>query len=121
MVCTYFVTKWVEAKAFSFATKIVVVDFLYIEIFNRFGVAREIFYDSGPQFISNLVHGVMVQYKIWHTKSTSYHLKENGQVESTNKVIESILKNTVNIHRKDWADKLLEALWAYQNTWRNIT
>jgi len=27
----------------------------------------------------------------------------------------------VNIHRKDWADKLPQALLAYQATWRNNT
>ena len=100
MVCTDFITKWVEAKAVSFATEKVVVDFLFSEIFTRFGVPREIFSNNGPQFISNLVQGVMEQYKIRHRKSTSYHTQENGQVESTNKVIESILTKTVKMHRK---------------------
>jgi len=36
-----------------------------------------------------------------------------------NKVIESIFTNTVNMHKKDWVEKLLEALWAYQTTWSN--
>ena len=39
-VCTDFVTKWVEAKAVSFATEKVVVDFLFTEIFTRIGVPR---------------------------------------------------------------------------------
>ena len=55
LVCTDFVTKWVEAKAISFATEKVVVDFIFSEIFTRFGVPREIFSDNGLQFISNLV------------------------------------------------------------------
>lgn len=38
--CTDFGTKWVEANAVSFATDKVVVDFLFIEIFTRFGVPR---------------------------------------------------------------------------------
>ena len=101
LVCTDFVTKWVEAKAISFATEKVVVDFLFTEIFTRFGVPREIVSDNGPQFISNLVQGVMEQYKIRHRKSTPYHPQENDQVESTNKVIKSILTKTMNMHRKD--------------------
>ena len=40
-------------------------------------------------------------------------------MESTNKVIESILTKTVKIHRRDWADRLPEALWAYRTTWSN--
>ena len=55
LVCTDFVTKWVEAKVVSFATKKVVIDFLFTEIFTRFGVPREIVSENGPQFISNLV------------------------------------------------------------------
>jgi hypothetical protein len=42
-------------------------------------------------------------------------------VESTNKVIESILTKTVKESRKDWSHMLLEALWAYRTTWRNTT
>eukprot|EP00253_Pinus_taeda_P013132 PITA_13132 len=45
--------------------------------------------------------------------------EENGQVESTNKVIETILTKTIASHRHDWATRLLEALWAYRKTWRN--
>ena len=106
LVCTNFVTKWVEAAVVTFATENVVVDFLFNEIFTRFGVPREIVSDNGLQFVSNLVQEVMNQYKIQHRKSTPYHPQANGQVESTDKVIESILTKTVNTHRKDWAEKL---------------
>ena len=41
MVCTDYVTKWVEAKAFFRATEKYVVEFIYEEIFTRFGVPRE--------------------------------------------------------------------------------
>jgi hypothetical protein len=40
-------------------------------------------------------------------------------VESTNKVIESILTKTVKENKKDWSYRLHEALWAYRTTWRN--
>ena len=55
LVCTDFVTKWVQAKAVSFATEKVVVDFIFTEIFTRFGVPRKIVFDNCPQFISSLV------------------------------------------------------------------
>ena len=40
-------------------------------------------------------------------------------MESTNKVIEAILTKIVKSHRRDWADRLPEALWAYHTTWHN--
>eukprot|EP00253_Pinus_taeda_P033683 PITA_33683 len=50
-----------------------------------------------------------------------FHLFANGQVESSNKVIESILTKTIASHRHDWATRLPKALWAYRTTWRSTT
>jgi len=107
LVCTDYVTKWVEAKALVSTTKNSVFHFLYEDIFTRFGVPREIVTDQGNQFTSNLVEKLMEEYKIKHRRSTPYHPQENGQVESTNKVLESIITKTIHIHRRDWAERLL--------------
>eukprot|EP00253_Pinus_taeda_P024658 PITA_24658 len=53
--------------------------------------------------------------------TTPYHPQANGQVESSNKVIESILTKTITSHRRDWVARLPEALWAYRTTWRSTT
>lgn len=45
----------------------------------------------------------------------------NGQVQSTNKVLENILTNTVANHPQNWVEKLPEALWVYRTTWQNVT
>eukprot|EP00253_Pinus_taeda_P030414 PITA_30414 len=45
----------------------------------------------------------------------------NGQVESTNKVLEAILTRIVSANRRNWAAKLTESLWAYWTTWQNST
>ena len=47
LVCTDYVTKWVEAKALARATEQSVVNFLFEYIFTRFGVPREIVTDQG--------------------------------------------------------------------------
>ena len=60
-------------------------------------------------------------HHILHRITSPYYRQANGQVESTNKVIETILTKTVTSHRRDWATRLLEALWAYRTTWRNTT
>jgi hypothetical protein len=121
LVCTEYVTKWVEAKSLFRATKKSVVEFIYEEIFTRFGVPREIVIDQGTQFTSKLMREFTKKCGIKHRKSCPYHPQANGQVESTNKVLEAILTKTVQLHHQDWDDRLPEALWAYQTTWRNTT
>jgi len=68
-----------------------------------------------------MVEGLVEEYKIKHRKYTPYHPHTNGQVESTNKVIEGILTKIMHQHRRDWAEKLPEALWAYRTIWRDTT
>ena len=55
LVCTDYVTKWVEAKALFRAIEKSVVEFIYEEIFSLFGVPREIVTSQGTQFTSKLM------------------------------------------------------------------
>jgi hypothetical protein len=121
LVCTDYMTKWVEAKALHRATEEAVIKFLFTDIFTRFGMPRELVTDGGPPFSSHGFKATLQKYHIQQRMTTPYHPQANGQVESTNKVIEAILTKTVKENRKDWSDRLLEALWAYRTTWRNTT
>ncbi|CAM8877838.1 unnamed protein product [Rhodiola kirilowii] len=47
-----------------------------------------------------------------------YRTCTNGQVEISNREIKSILGKTVSSHRKDWASKLDDALWAYRTAYK---
>eukprot|EP00253_Pinus_taeda_P035107 PITA_35107 len=42
-------------------------------------------------------------------------------VEVTNKALEGILTKVVSNSRKDWADRLVEATWAYNTAWKTTT
>jgi transposase InsO family protein len=121
LVCTDYVTKWVEAKSLFRATEKSVVKFIYQDIFTHFGFPHEIVTDQGTQFTSKMMKEMTEKYGIKHHKYSPYHPPDNGQVESTNKVLEAILTKTIQLHHRDWADRLPEALWAYQTTWRNTT
>ena len=114
-------TKWVEAVALVKANDQAMIDFLYGEIFALFRVPKEVVTDGGPQFVSHQFEALLRKYHIQHQIASPYHPQANDQVESTNKFIEAILTKTIKSHRRDWADKLLEALWAYPTTWRNTT
>jgi hypothetical protein len=52
LVCTDYVTNWVEAKSLFKATKKFFVEFIYEDIFTHFGVPCEIVTDQGTQFTS---------------------------------------------------------------------
>ena len=66
LVCTDYVTKWVEAKALHRATEQAVAYFLFEEIFCYFGVPREIVTDGGPQFRSHMIVDLTKKYGIKH-------------------------------------------------------
>lgn len=106
LVCTDYVTKWVEVKAMKHARDNKVAEILYEQIFTRYGVPREIVTDQGAQFTSTLITTLVNEYNIRHRKSTPYHPQVNGQVEVTNREIEAILTKTMAIHRKDWENRL---------------
>ena len=119
-MATEYVTKWVEVEALPRATEDSVIQFLF-HLFVRYGLPREIITDGGPQFVGNRLAATLNYYHVQHKITTPYHPQANGQVESSNKVIESILTKTIASHRRDWAARLPEALWAYRTTWRSTT
>ena len=63
----------------------------------------------------------MEEYKIRHRKYSPYHPQANGQFEVTNQELEHILTKIVALHKRDWAARLLEALWAYMTAWKSTT
>ncbi|XP_071933567.1 uncharacterized protein [Coffea arabica] len=50
--------------------------------------------------------------------STSYHPQTNGQAEVSNREIKSILEKMVRPDRKDWSQRLEDALWAYRTAYK---
>jgi len=98
-----------------------VAKFLRENIFYKFGYPRELVMDQDSQFTSSLIEYLLTHYKIKHRTSTPYHPQANGQVEVTNRALEGILTKVVSSNKKDWADILVEATWAYNTTWKTTT
>ena len=89
-----------EARALPRATEETIINFLF-QIFVRYGLPREIIIDGGPQFVGHKIAATLKNHHIMHKITSPYHPQANGQVESTNKVIEAILTKTVASHRRD--------------------
>jgi hypothetical protein len=55
---------------------------------------------------------------IEHRVSTAYHPQTNGQGETSNRQLKSILNKTIEKGGKDWSKKLDRALWAYRTAFK---
>ena len=91
LVCTDYVTKWVEAKPLKIDREKDVAKFLYEDIITRFGSPLELVSDRGSHFLNETIQELTDLYAIKHTKSTPYYPRANGQVEVTNRIIGTIL------------------------------
>lgn len=113
-----YVSKWIEAIPTRTNDNKVVVKFVRNNIISRFGMPRAIISDRGTHFCNRSFEALMRKYGIVHKIATPYHPQTCGQVESANKQIKTILEKMVNHTRRDWADKLVDALWAYRTAYK---
>ncbi|CAM8944285.1 unnamed protein product [Rhodiola kirilowii] len=118
LVAVDYVSKWVEAKATRADDAKTVVDFLSTNIFCRYGVPKAIISDQGTHFYNRMMAATLKQYHVHHRTSTAYHPQTNGQAEISNREIKGILEKMVSPARKDWSQRLEEALWAYRTTYK---
>ncbi|CAM8981890.1 unnamed protein product [Rhodiola kirilowii] len=102
----------VEAKATRYDDAKTVVDFLRTNIFCRYGVPKAIISDQGMHFCNRMMVATLKHYHVHHRTSTAYHPQTNGQAEISNREIKGILEKMVKPSRKDWSQRLDDALWA---------
>ncbi|KAA0056726.1 Integrase, catalytic core [Cucumis melo var. makuwa] len=84
-----YVSKWVEAISYAKNDVITVNKFLKRNIFTRFGTLKALINDEISHFINHIIAKLLVTE------------------------IKKILEKVVNASRKDWAEHLDSALWAY--------
>ncbi|KAI3775973.1 hypothetical protein L1987_45733 [Smallanthus sonchifolius] len=117
LVAIDYVSKWVEAQALPTNDARAVVRFLK-KLFTRFGIPKAIISDRGTHFCNAVMEKALERYGVTHRLSTAYHPQTNGQVENANRGVKRILEKTVWKSRKDWSDKLDDALWAFRTAYK---
>ena len=96
----------------------VVLKFLKKNIFTRFGTPRALISDEGSHFCNKWVEKLLLKYGVRHRIALAYHPQTNGMAEISNREIKAIIEKTVNSSRKDWANKIDNALWAYRTAFK---
>ncbi|KAL8091588.1 hypothetical protein AgCh_034004 [Apium graveolens] len=71
------VSKWVEVKALPTNDAKVVLNFLYKQIFTRFGTLRVIISNEGSHFCNRKFTAMMKRYNVNHRIATAYHPQTN--------------------------------------------
>ena len=84
--------------------------FLWENIFSRYDMPHAIISDQGTYFNNRSFDSLFRQYSIIHSLATPYHPQASGQIEVANRQTKRILEIIVKKNRKDWADKLINAL-----------
>ncbi|GJW64157.1 reverse transcriptase domain-containing protein [Tanacetum coccineum] len=119
ILCSHYLSKWVEAKALPTNDARVVCKFLKT-LFSRFGAPRAIISDRGTHFCNDQFAKVMLKYGVTHRLSTAYHPQTSGQVEVSNRGLKRILERTMGENHASWSDKLDDALWAFRTAYKTL-
>jgi hypothetical protein len=121
VVAVDYFPKWVEVELLVNITSKSIERFLWKNVICRYGVPHAFVIDNGKQFDCESFQKWCDELHIRNYFSSPRHPQANRQVKATNKTIFKILKKKLGERKRDWADDLLEVLWAYRTTRRTPT
>ncbi|CAM8906321.1 unnamed protein product [Rhodiola kirilowii] len=121
LAATDYFSKWAEAVTLREVKKENVVDFITKHIIYRHGVPQRIVTDNGKQFSNKLMTNLCEKFKFKQYKSSMYNAPANGLAEAFNKTLCNLLRKVVGKSKRDWHEKIGEALWAYRTTYKTPT
>jgi transposase InsO family protein len=118
LVMVDYVSKWVEAMPCRKASTEESIAMIKSLIFPHFGTPRILISDGGTHFTRKKFKKCLSMLGIENRVSTTYHPQTNGQAETSNRQLKSILNKTIEKRGKDWSNKLDRALWAYRTVFK---
>ena len=114
LVCTDYVTKWVEVEPLANIRDVDVERFIWKNIVTRFGVPNVLISDNGLQFDSKTFRKYCSDLGVKNRYSTPAYLQGNGQAEAVNKVIMNGLEKRLDDAKGRWVEELPHVLWTYR-------
>ena len=97
------------------------MEFIRTNIIFRYGVPRYIITDNGNPFYNNLMNKLYEKFDFKQHNSSMYNALANDLTEAFNKNLGNLLKKVVAKSKRDWHERIGEALWAYQTTHQTST
>ncbi|XP_047253579.1 uncharacterized protein LOC124887711 [Capsicum annuum] len=83
-----------------------------------YGIPRCIVNDNGTSFNNKLMRSLCEKFNFKQHKSSIYNALANGFAKAFNKTLGDLLKKVVSKDKRDWHERISEALWAYRTTFR---
>jgi hypothetical protein len=120
LIMVDYVSKWVESMPCRKASTEESIAMIKSIIFPHFSTKRILISDGGTHFTGKNLKKCLSKLGIEHRVSTAYHPQTNGQAETSNRQLKSILNKTIEKRGKYWSKKLDKALWAYQTAFRTL-
>jgi hypothetical protein len=116
IVAIDYFTKWAEAMPTYSNGANTSSLFVFNHIITHFNVPKSIVTDHGSHFFNNTMKKLSTLLHFDQEHSSPYYPQANGQVESINKVIKTILHRMIGKHKNNWNLMLFLTLLAYHNS-----
>nr|XP_011463535.1 PREDICTED: uncharacterized protein LOC105351280 [Fragaria vesca subsp. vesca] len=93
-----------------------VINFLWHNLYCRFGVPHAIITDNGTHFENDTFREFLFEQGTTIFYASPAHPQTNGQMEAINKLIKQNLRKRLEDAKGLWAAKLPEVLWTLRTT-----
>jgi transposase InsO family protein len=121
IVAIDYFTKWAEAMLTFENTGNTATLFLFNHIMAHFGVPQAIVTDHRSHLRKFMMSKLTETLGLLHENSMPYYPQANGQVEAINKVLITMLRRMIGIHKTSWHTTLFLALLAYRTSIKSTT